>query len=375
MSNDNTLLYNKYRPCSLSEVVGHTSIIKDLMKRSKEGTIPRVMLLAGNTGIGKTTIQRIIAKNILCNDKDEKGNACNVCNICKTVTDEKISNYYFEYNCSNVNIDVSREIAENADIKTFSNAKAKVFILDELQELKKAQAALNNLLKPIEKDYKNVYFILGTMADTKDIPKAIVNRCTTYKLKPITMEDISKNLYTICNKENIKVDTEEKVNVLLTIAENSYGSMRQAISYLERVIYSELWTVKEVIQELEIISNSDLIKSINNLFKGKPEAFNIQYSVDLKDKLRYMLGTMYKSLSGIEVPVWQVQQLQGIDKTITVDKVEYALNKLFELNKYPYVNQEIIDYIMVDIFNYNKSNKKLQEQVSVPEPIRRRGQA
>jgi DNA polymerase III delta prime subunit len=215
----------------------------------------------------------------------------------------------------------------------------------------------------IEKDYKNVYWIFGSMGNISEVPKAILGRCTTYKLKPHTIEDVSKQLYFICKQEDIIIDTEEKVNVLLTIAENSYGSMRQAISYLERVIYSDLWAVKQVIEELDIISNIDLIKSINNLFRGNSEAFDIQYSVELKDKLRYMLGTMYKTLSGIEVPPWQLQQLHGIDKTISIGQVEYTLNKLFELNKYPYVNQEIIDFIMVDIFNQNKVNV-----------IRRRGQ-
>jgi DNA polymerase-3 subunit gamma/tau len=373
MNNENTLLYNKYRPNSLSEVVGHTSIIKDLTKRSKEGTIPRVILLSGNTGIGKTTIQRILAKNILCNDKDSNGNACNVCSICKSIAEEKISNYYFEYNSSNIGIDGAREIAENADVKSFSTAKAKVFCLDEIQEMKKSPAALNNLLKPIEKDYKNVYWILGSMGDLKDIPKAITNRCTTYKLKALSTEDIGAQLYSICQKENVPMTNPEQAEVLLTIAENSYGSLRQAISYLERVIYSELWTVKEVIKELEIISNTDLIKSINALFKGDSEAFNIQYSPELKDKLRYMLGTIYKTLSGIEVPSWQSSQLKGIDRSISIDQVEYALNKLFELNKFPYVTSEIIDFALVDIFNYNKKSKNVPRLLPQPE-VKRRGQ-
>jgi len=371
--NNNTLLYNKYRPNQLSEVIGHIAIIKDLQKRSKESTISRVLLLTGNTGVGKTTLQRIIAKNILCRDKDENGNSCNICNICKTIIDEKISNFYFEYNSSNIGIDTAREIAENAEIKSFSNANAKVFCLDEIQEMSKTKAALNNLLKPIEKNYKNVYWILGSMGDLKDIPKAIVNRCTTYKLKPHTIEEISKQLYFICKQENVLIDNEEKINVLLTIAENSYGSMRQALSYLERIIYSELWTVNEVTKELEIISSSDLITSINYLFKGNSEAFNIQYTIELKDKLRYMLGTIYKSLSGIEVPYWQTQQLQGIDKTISIQQVEYALNKLFELNKYPYVNQEIIDFILVDIFNQNKEKNETKKRISEIDILQNKG--
>ena len=353
MNNDNTLLYNKYRPNKLSDVVGHNATVKDLQKRSKEGNLPRVIFLSGITGTGKTTLQRIIAKNILCNSKDQEGNSCNVCEICSSVDNEKITNYYFEINCSNVNIDESRQIAENASVKSFSLAKAKVFVLDEAQELRKAQAAMNNLLKPIEKDYKNVYFIFGAM-DDKSVPKAILGRCTTYKLKPHNMEDIATKLADICQKESVILDTEEKANVLLTIAENSGGSLRQAISYLERVIYSELWTTKQAIDELGIVSSSELNLKINALFKGKPEAFDITYNEELLTSIRYMFSTMYKKLSGIEVEEWQVKKLMGIDKSITLEQVEYALNKLFELNKFPYINAELIDFTLVDIFNWNK---------------------
>ena len=387
MSNDNEMLYNKYRPSKLSEVVGHASTIKDLKRRSKEGSLPRVMLFSGITGVGKTTLFRIISKNILCNTKDAEGNGCGICPICKSIDEEKISNYYFEYNASNLGIDAVRELSENAEVKSFSNAKAKVFVIDEVQEMVKAKAALNNLLKPIEKDYKNVYFIFGTM-EIKSVPKAISNRCTSYQLKPHTMEDISTQLFSICQKEEVVMTTTEQADVLIAIAENSYGSMRQAISYLERVINSELWTVKQAMKELGIVTSSELNNKINALFKGKPEAFDITYSEEIVSSIKYMFGAMYKKLSNITVEEWQLQKLTGIDKSITIEQVEYALGKLFQLNTYNYISQELIDFIMIDIFNWNKKYrtmlvemkiagvKREDTPISIPsEPARRRGQA
>lgn len=366
--NNNIQLYNKYRPKKLSEVVGHTATIKDLQKRSKENSIPKVILLSGITGVGKTTLFRIISKNILCMDKDTDGNACNVCSICETIDNEKPNNFYFEENGSNLNIEKVRELVEQSEVKSFSKAKAKVYVVDEVQEMKKSQAALNNLLKPIEKEQKNVYFIFGTMSD-KDVPNAVKNRCTTYKLKPHSFEDIAGHLYKICEAENTKIDNEDRANVLLTIAENSYGSLRQAISYLERVIYSELWTVNECIKELDIVSNSELIKSLNYLFTGDSKAFDLEFNKELVDKIRYTLGTAYKVKSGIEVPKWQLIQLQGFNKDIQTDFIKYALEKLFDLNKYPYLNQEILDYTFVDIFN---NIKYATEHIKQSPPIRRR---
>lgn len=243
------MLYNQYRPSSLSGVIGHDKTIKALIKRTKENDIPKRILFTGITGIGKTTLMRIVGKNILCNNKDKDGNSCNQCEICNAIDNEQMNSFYTESNASNLNIDEVRKLVQDAEMKSFSQAKAKVFVIDEIQEMTKAKAALNNLLKPLEKEYKNVYFILGTMSP-KDVPTSIKNRCATYDLKPIAIDEISKQLYSICNKENIKIDTEEKANVLITIADNSYGSMRTAVSYLERVIDSELWTVSEVIKEL-----------------------------------------------------------------------------------------------------------------------------
>jgi len=207
------------------------------------------------------------------------------------------------------------------------------------------------------------------MGDYKAIPKAILNRCSVYKLKELTIEEISTQLVGIAQKEGIEV-TVEQANVIVTIAENSYGSMRQAISYLERVIYSNLWTVKEVIEELEIISNTDLIQSINNLFRADPKAFDFVYSSDILQRLRWNLNTIYKISNGIEVPKWQADQLKGLDKNLfDMESVSYALNLLFELNKYPYINQEIIDMTLIRIFKYRKDILEARKNI---EPIRRR---
>lgn len=369
------MLYNDYRPLLLDQVVGQDTTIKALKKRFKENNLPRVILLEGITGIGKTTLDRIIGKHILCNNKDEEGNSCNTCEICKAIDNEIKNSFYFEKNCSNMNIDETRELEKDAEIKSFSQSKAKVFVLDEVQEMKKSSAALNSLLKLLEKDNKNCYFILSTMA-SRDVPPAIRNRCTTYSLKPISLGDISKHLYNICIKEGIQIDNEEKANVLLTITDSSYGSMRSAVSYLERVIDSELWTVKQVIEELEIISTSSIVESINNLFEGKSEALNIQYTKELIDKFRQILSTIFKYKSGVDLPPWQLQQLKGINKNIELPQIEKALDRLFELNKFTYLTQELIDFTLLKILLDNRKPhlQRLVEKGQELDKPKRRGE-
>jgi DNA polymerase III subunit gamma/tau len=355
------MLYNVYRPDSLDKIIEQDIVVKALKKRFKERSLPHTIFLNGETGRGKTTLARIIAKHLACNHLDENGYSCNICDICKAIDEEKQNNFFFELNASNLGINEIRELIKDSEIKTFSQSKNKIFLIDELQEMSKTPAALKNLLKPLEKELKNVYFILGAMSDI-NIPSSLKDRSISYKLKSLSVEGIVKQLSNICEQENIKIDTEEKANVLITIAENSYGSMRSAISYLERIIDSDLWIVNQCIKELDIISNNDLIQSINYLFEGNTKAFEIQYTKELFEKIRSMLSIIYKLLNDIVLPYWQTKQLSGINKSIKKEQVEFALKEIFELNKFPYLTQELIDFTLIKILEENKKYKSVPKR-------------
>jgi len=358
MELQNNLLYNKYRPKSLQEIIGHEKIKKELLLRSKQNTIPRVILLSGLTGVGKTTLARIISKNILCQHKDEHGNSCNNCEICKTIDNEKLNNFYFEENASNLTIDKVRDLVEQIEVKTLSKAHAKVFVIDEIQEMKKTQAALNNMLKPIEKEYKDVYFIFGTMSES-DVPQAIKNRCVLYRLQPLSIEDISTHLYSICQKENIVIDTEEKANVLLAIAENSNGSMRQALSLLERVIYSELWTLEDIQKELSLTTIASLSQLISRLLKGDATVID-DITKEMLDQIRYIFITLYKATIIKELSYFEKTQIQNViipkeflSNTIQFQNVlQNILQILYGLFTYNYITKDLIIFTFLKIISY-----------------------
>ena len=357
-------LFQKYRPPTFKDVVGHETTIKELQQRAKDRNFPQCIYITGFTGTGKTVISRIIVKSLLCQNLDVEGNPCEACKICEAVDNEQKLLNYFEENGSNCNIDRMREIEEISQKKIMlSDSSVKVFYIDELQELAgKSSEALKNLLKLLEKPSKNNYFILGSMDDSK-IPVAVKNRCVTYKLKLLTVEQIADRLAFICGNEGIVLD-EEKSNVVLSIAQNSQGSLRTAISYLERCIYGNIWTEKEAIKELEIFSDLKTNEFITNLLCGKADSEYIEVNRALIDIVIYRLNFLYRALTLNNLNGYQKSLISGIDLPVKGKEnnkvfVEQILLELYELLKYNYVSTNLIEFKILYIKNVNK--RKIDE--------------
>jgi len=363
----------KYRPKKLDEVKGHKKVIKELSKRSKEDNFPQVMMFAGKTGLGKSTLQRIIAKNILCMNKDEIGNCCNQCEVCKTIDYEKLSNYCFEYNASNLGIDDMRLIEEKTMIKNLGKVQRKVFVIDELQELASNKKAQKNILKMLERQYKNVYFILGTMDITK-VDKAIRDRSVIYLLHDIETDDIIQELIYICDQEKYEIKEENQAEMITTIAHSSNGIMRAAISYLERIIYSELKDTDDVEKEIGIITEEKLAKIINGLLAGDISILNTRIREEIYERLTDKLNVYYKYISGLKINDNILKYLYKFD----TDIVAYTIRRLNDLMNFRYLTTNLIEFIIVDIINYikeNKLKKKVNEEKITPiqeQPRRRK---
>lgn len=362
-------LYQAYRPNTFDKIVGQESILKDLRKRSENNSFAQSMLFEGITGVGKTSLQKIIAKQILCKNKDEKGNSCEVCEFCQTVNEEKISNYYFEKNASNLGIDEVRQLEEIATKKTLSNAQAKVIIIDEFQEISN-QRAQKNILKLLEMPLKNVYFLIGAMNGEK-IDRAIKARCIMYKLQPLQVPEIVKYLMFICKEENVILDTIEKKQVLIAIADNCGGSLRKAISDLERIIYSEIWNTQDLITELSIISNENLNEIVNQLLQGDINLLNNRVTDDILKRIKFILNILYKTENKLELNQWQKQQIVGIKKTSSA-VLEHTISALNELIKFPYLPSDIIEFTLINVIKENRNRNRLTD--AKPEAVRERPQ-
>ena len=344
------------RPNYLDDVTGHEKTKLFFKKRMKNKDYPQVMLFLGQTGIGKTTFQSIITKNILCQTNDRAGNACNTCEICKAIDSNKFLINYRSYNASNANIDEMREI-ENFLLEpiAFLGTNTKVVIIDEFQELYSNKKASKNLLKVLETPMSDVHIILGAMDETK-IEQAIKDRATVFNLKPLTESEVADRLIQVCKQylkfDNIEND-EEKVQTIFLISENSGGSLRRAVSLLDTVIDSDLWKPEDFRVEMNMLSYEQINDIINKIMKGDVTVLNNTITPENLTDITYKLLTIFKILNGFEVPPYQKKSLAGINR-FDIKKVEKTLEYLFGLGYFSGLNKPQIEFHILKIITMNK---------------------
>ncbi len=349
-------LYQFLRPTTFRQVVGHKSVTNELVSRSMNDNFSQVMLFSGDSGIGKTTLQRIIAKAITCENKSPEGEPCNECKFCLDVDKENFSLCVYEYDATEEGIAGIRRIEEDASTRPIIG-KSKVFIIDEIQAFHTKKQAQERLLKLLEKKRKNVYFILGTM-DASKVPGAIKDRSTLYKLRPIISDTLSEYLYKVVKDLGIEITGEEMLNTLFTIADHSQGSMRKAISYLERCVHGKLWDENKLIEELGLVSNETLINIAGGLVSGNVSVIeDTTINEEVLKSLKRILMLTYKNRCGLKQNAWEKKQIGGLHQ-LPANKIKKAIELLNDLNRYPYLTNDIITFTLLNIALENKAKER-----------------
>ena len=219
-------LYRKYRPKTFDEVCGQKVVVTTLKNAIKYNKLTHAYLFIGPRGTGKTSIAKIFAKTINCeNQKD--GLSCEKCDICKMSNNNENIDIIEMDAASNNSVDEIREIRNHITLMpTFS--KYKIYIIDEVHML--TSGAFNTLLKTLEEPPKHVIFILATTEPQK-VPLTILSRCQCFEFKPIPENLMTLNINNICKKEKIKIEEE----AVKQICEDSNGGMRDAIGLLDQL--------------------------------------------------------------------------------------------------------------------------------------------
>jgi DNA polymerase-3 subunit gamma/tau len=332
-------LSQKYRQYKLSSIVGQDTTVKDLARHIEEVNIPKVIYLPGDSGCGKTTLARIIAMRINCENPQGIDSCCE-CPSCKSVMDETWFFDIKESNASNINIEFMRDLDNDSTMGSFYQGSKKVRIINECQELKNNQKALKNMLDLMERKDDNFHLIITAMNDdffTDDKTRvAFRRRSLTYRLKNLSPEDIGSFLLSVCEKESVKVD-EEKINVIVTIAQNSGGSIGDALAYFERVIYSDLWDADKVITELGITSQDTLLRMVGDILSGKPEALSSYPPKESLEKVKWMLLNCIKAKLSI-VDEYERKQIGKLPDLFPVERFKFVLDGLMALYGMPYID-------------------------------------
>lgn len=220
-------LYRKFRPGEFEDVKGQDHISKTLQNQIKANRIGHAYLFCGTRGTGKTSVAKIFAKAVNCQEP-VNGSPCGKCEMCKAINEGRSMNVIEIDAASNNGVDNIREIREEVAYRP-TEGRYKVYIIDEVHML--SIGAFNALLKTLEEPPEYVIFILATTESHK-IPITILSRCQRYDFKRITIDTISARLLDLMEREHIEV--EEKA--IRYIAKAADGSMRDALSLLDQCI-------------------------------------------------------------------------------------------------------------------------------------------
>ena len=335
-------LYRKYRPKNFNEVVGQDIVIKTLIHTIKNSKLAHAYLFTGPRGTGKTSIAKILAKTINC-ENAENAIPCENCVNCTQFNNKQNSDIIEIDAASNNGVDEIRELKNKISIVP-SNGKYKIYIIDEVHML--TVGAFNALLKTLEEPPSHVVFILATTEPYK-IPSTILSRCQRFDFKKISIDNIKKQLLYVCVQEKVEISEE----ALVDLARISDGGMRDALSLLDQAIsYSEGKIEVEDIHEINgTLPQSQLEKLFKSIrTKNIYEVFNIIEEYDRRGKNFIKIADEFilflrNILLAIQAPEYLKYELPNADFYI-----ELASN--VDLNS-------IINYI--EIFNCGISEMKL----------------
>ena len=327
----NKILALKYRPQDFKNLIGQEVMAQTITNAIKLNKTPNAYLLTGIRGVGKTTTARLIAKALNCQKNYDKEIVCSAEKFCPTCEEIIGSNHIdiLEMDAaSKTGIDDIRELIENSKYSPTS-AKYKIFIIDEVHMLSKQ--AFNGLLKTLEEPPPSLKFILAT-TEVRKIPVTILSRCQRFDLKRVEVEKLCKHLKDISKKEGGKISDD----AVRLIARTSEGSVRDAISLLDRALISQSIEEQNTIEETdvrEMLGLADRTKIIalfkevlsgneKNALKYLKELIN--KGVDAKNFLNDILEVIYLFSRRIN--------LGPIEKDMTISEAEVQLVDSYSKN-------------------------------------------
>jgi len=221
------VLARKFRPGTFEGLVGQDHVVRALTHALDHDRLHHAYLFTGTRGVGKTTIARILAKSLNC-EQGVSSRPCGECSICREVNENRFLDLIEVDAASRTRVDDTRELLENAQYLP-SRGRYKVYLIDEVHML--SASSFNALLKTLEEPPEHVKFLLAT-TDPKKVPVTVLSRCLQFQLKNISPERTAAYLEEILASEQVPFETA----ALDVIGKAARGSMRDALSITDQAI-------------------------------------------------------------------------------------------------------------------------------------------
>lgn len=258
------VLARKWRPKAFAQVVGQQHVLRALINGLDQDRLHHAFLFSGTRGVGKTTLARIFAKSLNC-EQGVSSTPCGECQSCIEVDSGRFVDLIEVDAASRTKVDDTRELLDNVQYAP-SRGRYKVYLIDEVHML--STSSFNALLKTLEEPPPHVKFLFAT-TDPQKLPVTILSRCLQFNLRRLDITQIKDHLAYILGEEDLTFDTD----ALVQIAHAADGSMRDALSLLDQAIAFGAGNVSNdvVFQMLGSISHDDVAELLTLLLERNAE--------------------------------------------------------------------------------------------------------
>ncbi len=288
------VLARKYRPKNFTELVGQPHVVQALTNALTQQRLHHAYLFTGTRGVGKTTVSRILAKSLNC-EQGITAVPCGVCENCMAIDIGRFVDYTELDAASNRGVEEVQNLIEQAVYKPVTG-RFKVFMIDEVHML--SNHAFNAILKTLEEPPEYLKFVLAT-TDPQKVPVTVLSRCLQFNLRPMAPETILEHLEHVLSLENISAQK----SALFSLARAARGSMRDALSLTDQAI---AYTGSEIQDE---------------------QVRQMLGSVD-KDHVYGLIDALAKGQGQLVIEICEQLRDQGLSASQALEDISYVLQRM-----------------------------------------------
>jgi DNA polymerase-3 subunit gamma/tau len=321
------VLARKYRPTVFAEVAGQSHVLKSLINALDNQRLHHAYLLTGTRGVGKTTLARILARCLNC-EEGISSKPCGQCGACKEISEGRFIDLIEVDAASRTKVEDTRELLENVQYLP-TRGRYKVYLIDEVHML--STHSFNALLKTLEEPPEHVKFLLAT-TDPQKLPITVLSRCLQFNLKNLAPARIAEYISEILVKENVQTESD----ALWQIAMAASGSMRdaltltdQAISYCEGSVLTEGVTQmlgvppqQQIVKLLEAMASRDVGQVVELVQTIGEQTPDYHHTLDALLSMLHRVALAQVAPDAVDNSVGDLEKVQELAGLLSAEDVQ-----------------------------------------------------